>query len=104
RNPEFVAASARRLPCPEASFDIVTTRLAPHHFDDVALAMREVARVVRSGGVFIFIDTLAPEDAESAAFQDEVESLRDPTHRRIYAPRDWIAFCYVAGFRIAQPE
>jgi len=104
RNAEFVAASAERLPFPDASFDIVTTRLAAHHFDDVALAMREVARVVRSGGVFIFIDTLAPEDAESAAFQDEVESLRDPTHRRIYTQREWIAFCEQAGFRIEKTE
>ncbi len=104
RNAEFVEAVAERLPFPDESFDIVTTRLAAHHFDDVALACREVARVLRPGGVFIFVDTLAPDDSESAAYQDEVETLRDPTHRRIYAQREWIAFCEQAGLRVKKME
>ncbi len=104
RNAEFVEANAERLPLPDASFEIVTTRLAAHHFDDVPLAFREVARVLRPGGVFIFVDTLAPEDPESAAYQDEVESLRDPTHRRIYTQREWIAFCQEAGLRVENTE
>ena len=104
RNAEFVEAVAERLPFRDASFDIVTTRLAAHHFDDVPLAFREVARVLRPGGVFIFIDTLAPDDPESAAYQDEVETLRDPTHRRIYTLRAWITFCEHADFRVEKTE
>ena len=104
RNAEFVEAVAERLPFPDASFDIVSTRLAAHHFDDVALAFREVARVLRPGGAFIFVDTLAPEESESAAYQNEVETLRDPTHRRIYTQQEWIAFAEEAGLRIAKLE
>ncbi len=104
RNAEFVEAVAERLPFPDASFDIVTTRLAAHHFDDIALAIREVVRVLRPGGVFILVDTLAPDDSESAAYQGEVERLRDPTHRRIYTQREWIAFCEEAGLRIGKTE
>ena len=104
RNADFVEAIAERVPFPDASFDIVTTRLAAHHFDDVPLAFREVARVLRRGGVFIFVDTLAPENAESATYQDEVETLRDPTHRRIYTQREWIAFAEQGGLRIEKIE
>jgi ubiquinone/menaquinone biosynthesis C-methylase UbiE len=103
-NAQFVRASAEQLPFPKASFDIVTTRLAAHHFDDMALAMSQVARVLQPGGIFIFIDTTAPEDPESAAYQDEVEQLRDPTHRRIYTERECIAFCEQAGLRIEKQE
>ena len=103
-NAEFVEAVAERLPFPDASFDIVTTRLAAHHFDDVARAFREVARVLRPGDPFIFVDTLAPEDSESGAYQDEVETLRDPTHKRIYTQRELIAFAEEAGLRIAKLE
>ena len=99
-NAQFMRATAEHLPFDAASFDIVTSRLAAHHFDDVALAMREIARVLRPGGVFIFVDTLAPVDPQSAAFQDEVERLRDPTHRRIYSQAEWIAFCERAGLSI----
>jgi ubiquinone/menaquinone biosynthesis C-methylase UbiE len=103
-NAQFQRASAEWLPFTDGSFDIVTTRLAAHHFDDVALAAREVFRVLRPGGTFIFVDTLAPEDAGSAAYQDEVERLRDPTHRRTYLQSEWIGFCEQAGFKIERIE
>jgi len=103
-NAQFVRTGAEQLPFPRASYDIVTTRLAAHHFDDVPLAMGEVARVLRPGGVFIFIDTIAPDDPESAAYQDEVELLRDPTHRHIYTEREWVAFCEGAGLRVEKRE
>jgi SAM-dependent methyltransferase len=66
--------------------------------------MREVARVLRPGGIFIFVDTTAPEDSESAAYQNEVELLRDPTHRRIYTEREWAAFIEQAGLQIEKQE
>ena len=39
-----------------------------------------------------------------AAYQDEVELLRDPTHKRIYTEREWTAFIEQAGFRVEKSE
>lgn len=100
RNAEFLVASAEHLPFNDGSFEIVTSRLAAHHFDDVALALREVARVLRHGGRFVLVDTLAPRDEESVRFQHEVEALRDPTHRRTYTRDQWIALCKDAGLHV----
>lgn len=103
-NAEFLNAVAERLPFADASFDIVTSRLAAHHFDDVARAVREIARVLRPGGLFIFVDTTAPLDAAAARWQHEVELLRDATHRHVYTREEWIAFVVAGGFHVEETE
>src|SRR5207244_8822940 len=42
-----VICRAEDLPFADASFDVVTCRIAPHHFDDIRLAVHEMARVSR---------------------------------------------------------
>ncbi len=42
-----VLARAEDLPFADESFDTVGSRIAPHHFEDVGAAMRELARVAR---------------------------------------------------------
>jgi ubiquinone/menaquinone biosynthesis C-methylase UbiE len=40
---------AENLPFPDSTFDIVTVRHAPHHFANVTVAIREMARVAKNG-------------------------------------------------------
>lgn len=96
----FVAGDAVTLPFRDGSFDVVTCRIAPHHFPDVAGAVREVRRVLRAGGSFLVQDILGHDDAEAAAFITEVERRRDPTHIRAYRQVEWKAFLRAAGLTV----
>jgi len=51
-NISFAVLRAEALPFADATFDLVTCRIAPHHFDDVRKFVTESARVLRPGGRF----------------------------------------------------
>jgi SAM-dependent methyltransferase len=92
-----VICRAEDLPFAESSFDVVVTRIAPHHFADVDVAIAAMARVARK--VVIVEDTLyTSEDVEAA------EKLRDPTHVRSYSEAEWRAFLERAGLTVEEVQ
>ena len=88
---------AEHLPFADSSFDLVVTRIAPHHFEDIALAVAEMARVTRDQ--LIVEDTLYVSDAV-----EEAERLRDPTHVSSYSEHEWRSFLEAAGLTIEAVE
>ena len=99
-NVRFEPADAEALPFPDSSFDIVTCRVAPHHFGDVRQFVREVARVLRVGGRFVLVDNVAPSDEALDQWINAVEVLRDPTHAREYTVEEWRTFAQDAGLSV----
>ena len=85
-----VICRAEDLPFEADSFDAVVTRIAAHHFSDVAEAVREMARIARDS--LIVEDTLFSDETV-----EEAERLRDPTHVRSYSEEEWRAFLTAAG-------
>ncbi|HVP01609.1 MAG TPA: class I SAM-dependent methyltransferase [Solirubrobacteraceae bacterium] len=59
---EIVAASAERLPFSDASFDTVVGTLVLCEPRDPAAVVDEVARVLRPGGRFLFLEHVRSED------------------------------------------
>jgi SAM-dependent methyltransferase len=58
RNPYLTAAlgaSVYALPLESGSFDVVSANMVLEHLDDPPTAFAEIARVLRPGGVFVFI-------------------------------------------------
>jgi ubiquinone/menaquinone biosynthesis C-methylase UbiE len=47
-------ADAERIPYDDATFDVVVGHAVLHHIPDVELALREVLRVLKPGGRFVF--------------------------------------------------
>ncbi len=103
-NVSFGEADAMKLPFDGGSFDLVTCRIAPHHFSDCARFVREAARVLCPGGVAAVVDNVVPDDPEAAAFINEFERLRDPSHHRAYSRREWVGFFTDAGLIIEHVE
>jgi ubiquinone/menaquinone biosynthesis C-methylase UbiE len=93
--------TAESMPYPDATFDLVTCRVAPHHFSSVGNFVRESARVLRPGGSFVVIDGSVEDDQpEAEEWIHQVEKLRDPSHVRFITPRQWTRFCELAGLRV----
>jgi ubiquinone/menaquinone biosynthesis C-methylase UbiE len=103
-NVRFEVADAEALPFADAHFDLVTVRIAPHHFPNPQRFIAEVARVLRPGGRFIFNDNIAPEDDELDAFLNRFEQWRDPSHVRAWKVSEWQAWIEEAGMTIEHVE
>ena len=97
-NVGFQVADAGALPFADQEFDLVTCRIAPHHFPDCAAFVRETFRVLRPGGTAVVIDNVVPEDETGAAFVNDFERVRDPSHHWAYREADWRRFFEAAGF------
>jgi SAM-dependent methyltransferase len=92
-----VVARAEEIPFADDSFEVVACRIAPHHFDDIAAAVREMARVTRDR--VVIEDNVFVSDAV-----EEAEKLRDPTHVRCYSEDEWRRFFTDAGLRVEAEE
>lgn len=90
-----VVAPAEDLPFADGSFDVVVSRIAAHHFDDLGRAFGEMVRV--SNRVVVVEDMLYRTEEEQ-----EAEALRDPTHRRSLSAGEWRDLFVDAGLEIEQ--
>jgi ubiquinone/menaquinone biosynthesis C-methylase UbiE len=90
-----VVSTAEELPFADGSFDVVTCRIAAHHFTDIRRAIAEMARVTQ--GVVVIEDNVFVDDDVEAA-----ERLRDPTHVRCYSEEEWKEMLTEAGLEVEQ--
>ena len=99
-NVEAVQGLAEDLPFENDTFDVVTVRLAPHHYADIQTAVDEMARVARPGGKVVIVDTTVPEDDTLDQEINEMETLRDNSHVQNYRPSVWRAMVERAGLTV----
>ncbi|WP_419886971.1 class I SAM-dependent methyltransferase [Neobacillus niacini] len=100
RNVEFIQGDAEQLPLTDESFDIVTCRIAPHHFPNVDLFIKEVYRVLKPGGQFLLDDNVTPESKEYDAFYNTIEKIRDYSHFRAWKKSEWIQKLEESGLEV----
>jgi ubiquinone/menaquinone biosynthesis C-methylase UbiE len=103
-NVRFQEADACALPFAAAEFDLVTCRVAPHHFPDPAEFAREMARVLKPNGIAAMIDNVVPEEQSTGDYINSFEKFRDPSHVRAYTATEWRGFFTSAGLEIGTVE
>ncbi len=97
--------AAEEFPYADATFDLVTCRIAAHHFSSPESFVRETARVLRPGGWFLLIDGSVPDDEpEAEEWLHQVEKFRDPSHHRLLTPGTWKRLCEASGLDVVSAE
>jgi SAM-dependent methyltransferase len=79
-NATFSVGDATALELPAGSVDGAVARLTIHHVPVPSRLVAELARVVAPGGRVVLADHVADPDADAAAWAQEIERLRDPSH------------------------
>ncbi|MDF2855484.1 MAG: SAM-dependent methyltransferase [Neobacillus sp.] len=100
QNVTFVKGDAEMLPFSDESFEIVTCRIAPHHFPNVKSFIDEAHRVLLSNGQFLLDDNVVPEDDEFDLFYNTIEKVRDYSHFRAWKKTEWIQMLEGSGFEV----
>ena len=90
----LVQAQAERLPFPDGAFDAVTFTYLMRYVDDPAATMRELARVIRPGGVLSCLEFFVPPNPVwRAGWLVYTRGVMPPTGRLV--SRSW---GYTGGF------
>jgi ubiquinone/menaquinone biosynthesis C-methylase UbiE len=96
-------AKAEALPFEDVSFDLVTCRIAPHHFDSIPDFLAEVHRVLKGQGVFALVDNVVPPGS-AGDYVNAFERFRDPSHLRAWTMDEWRAALEKAGLAVTHEE
>jgi len=103
-NVEFRPADAHALPFDDNAFDLVTNRIALHHYLNARKAIAEMARVCKHGGIVALVDNVVPPDRLTAFYINDFEKLRDPSHNWAYPVTQLEAYFTKVKLRVEHAE
>jgi len=103
-NVGFALGDATALELADGSFDGAITRLSLHHIPAPDRVVAEMARVVRPGGWVVVSDIAGDHDGKAAAWREEIERLRDPSHWACRTPQSLRGMGAAAGLVVEHEE
>ncbi|NJM67888.1 MAG: methyltransferase domain-containing protein [Acaryochloris sp. RU_4_1] len=97
-NVSFQTANASALPFADNSFDVVVSANAFHYFDDPAVALQEMKRVLKPMGRVVILDWC--KDFVVCQIYDVFLKFFDPAYRQCYRQAEFHQLLTTTGFRI----
>jgi ubiquinone/menaquinone biosynthesis C-methylase UbiE len=102
-NMRVATARAESLPFEDQSLDLVTCRIAPHHFESIPRFLGETHRVLKPGGTLALVDNVVPPGSVGD-FVNAFERFRDPSHLRAWTTPEWRDALTRQGFSVLHEE
>ena len=102
-NLRTATAKAEALPFEDDTFDLVTCRIAPHHFDSIPDFLAEVHRVLKPAGLFALVDNVVPPGSVGD-YVNAFERFRDPSHLRAWTMQEWRDALAAAELHVTHEE
>jgi SAM-dependent methyltransferase len=112
-NVAFAVGDVDDLPF-DSAFDLVTCRIAAHHFADIGRFLAGAARVLRPGGLLAVVDNVVPgsrlrgkqadRQRQAGAYVNAFEKLRDPSHVRCLSFEEWADALAAVGLAVTAAE
>lgn len=99
-----VRASADALPFPDGHFDAVACTLVLCTVPEPAAALREIRRVLKPGGRFVFLEHVRSDDPKWARRQDRINPVWRAFNLGCNCNRDTEASIRAAGMRLGEVE
>ena len=100
-NISYILGDCAILPFLDDSFDLITSRLAVHHFDRPFDKVKEMARVCKVGGAVFIVDIVSNDNPDISGLHNKLENLRDPSHTEMLASKSLSQLLSKAGLEVS---
>lgn len=98
----YVQSAAEELEFPDESFDMITCRIAAHHFASPETFLNRCNVLLKDDGMLLLNDNISGEPPALADFINRIEKLRDPSHIEAYTVKRWTDMLANAGFELLE--
>jgi len=98
--PNLIRGDVERLPLAAGRLDLVSFLLVAHYLRHPGRALSEAARVLRPGGWIILADRITSPNPALRRIQHRMETLRNPSVRRVLTSGELSDELGRAGFRV----
>ncbi len=101
-NFHFLQANSESIPLDDDFFDIIICTNSFHHYLHPDKALKEMYRLLKSGGKLYILDPLA--DSWIGKFWDVLAKLKEPEHVKIYSTKQFQQLFVQAGLKYSSTK